>query len=412
MKTFLTAIFAVVRCILFPKTKICVSSSTRPQANEVLLKITEDLMKNYTWGSDNLRREISNYVIGANKAVIEFKNGSWIKVVTASDTGRGSRANILIIDEFRMVDLNIINTVLKRFITAPRQPNYLNNPKYSHLIERNKEIYMSSAWMKSHWSFEKAKSYFANMLDDTKKYFICGLPYQISIKEGLLSREQIQDEMSESDFDENKFAMEMETLWLGDTDGAFFAFDDISQRRKLKTPLYPPSIINKNNKFSKIPDLAFNEKRILSLDIALMSSGKNNNDASSIIINSAIPTSSNNYISNIVYLENFEGLKTEELALITRRLFTWYKCTDLVIDTNGGNAPFIGNNKCEVRKKSGMLKCKSEWKARYKSLVTRNAYRVKLRKQNIISARVRTILFSRIKRYAELSRIVIDRVIG
>lgn len=95
-KTFLTAIFAVVRCILFPKTKICVSSSTRPQANEVLLKITEDLMKNYTWGSDNLRREISNYVIGANKAVIEFKNGSWIKVVTASDTGRGSRANILI----------------------------------------------------------------------------------------------------------------------------------------------------------------------------------------------------------------------------------------------------------------------------------------------------------------------------
>ena len=334
LKTFLVALFCVVRCILFPKTKICIASATRPQANEVLSKITDDFMKNYGWGSDNLRREISYYTVGTNKAVIEFHNGSWIKVVTAADSGRGSRANILVVDEFRMVDLDTINTVLKRFLTAPRQPNYLNNPKYSHLLERNKEIYMSSAWMKSHWSFEKAKAYTVNLLDDAKKYFVCGLPYQISIKEGLLSKEQIQDEMSESDFDEMKFSMEMESLFYGDTDGAFFTFDDISQRRKLKTPLYPPSLVRTNRNL-KIPDLVVNERRILSVDIALMASKKNKNDASSIIINSAIPTNNDNYISNIVYLENFEGLKTEELSLIIRRLYEWYKCTDLVIDTNG-----------------------------------------------------------------------------
>lgn len=109
-------------------------------------------MKNYGWGSDNLRREITYYTVGANKAVIEFANGSWIKVVTASDSGRGSRANILITDEFRMVKLDTINTVLKRFLTAPRQPGYLSNPKYSHLLERNKEIYMSSAWLRINFS--------------------------------------------------------------------------------------------------------------------------------------------------------------------------------------------------------------------------------------------------------------------
>ena len=85
----------------------------------------------------------------------------------------------------------------------------------------------------------------------------------------------------------------------------------------------------------KIPDLAENERRILSVDVALMASKKRNNDASSIIINSAIPTSNNNYVANIVYLENHEGLNTDELALIVRRLYQWYKCTDLVIDTNG-----------------------------------------------------------------------------
>lgn len=333
LKTWLTALFCVVRCILFPKTKICIASSTRPQANEVLSKITEDFMKNYGWGSNNLRREITYYTVGVNKAVIEFANGSWIKVVTASDSGRGSRANILITDEFRMVDLNTINTVLRRFLTAPRQPGYLNNPKYSHLLERNKEIYMSSAWYADHWSYEKAKAYTVNLLDETKKYFICSLPYQVSVKENLLSREQIEDEMSEADFDEIKWSMEMESLFWGDTNGAFFTFDDVSNRRRLKTAIYPPSLIS--SKTYKIPDLVPDERRILSVDIALMASKKHKNDASAIIINSAIPTNNDNFVSNIVYMENHEGLNTDELALIIRRLYMIYKCTDLVIDTSG-----------------------------------------------------------------------------
>ncbi len=329
-KTWLTALFCVVRCILFPGTKICVASSTRTQANEVLLKITDDFCKNYTWGSDLLNNEISYKSVGQNNAVIEFKNGSWIRVVTSSDSGRGSRANILIVDEFRMVDLDVINTVLRKFLTAPRTPGYLNKKEYSELAERNKEIYMSSCWYKSHWSFSKAKAYVVNFLDASKKYFICGLPYQIAIKENLLSREQVEDEMSETDFDENKFAMEMGCLWEGDTGDAFFSFDDVSKRRKIQQAMYPPS-----SKY-KVPDLAIKERRILSVDVALMASKKKkNNDASSIMVNSCLQVSNNNYISNIVYLENHEGLTTDELGIVVMRLFYNMKCTDLVLDCNG-----------------------------------------------------------------------------
>jgi len=171
------------------------------------------------------------------------------------------------------------------------------------------------------------------MLDSAKRYFICSLPYQISVKENLLQREQIQDEMSESDFDEIKFSMEMQSLFWGDTDGSFFSFDDISSRRKLKNPMYPPSLIN--NKTYKIPDVKPDERRILSVDVALMASKKHNNDASSIIINSAMPTSGGNYIANIVWMENYEGLNADDLALIVRRLYTTYKCTDLVLDCTG-----------------------------------------------------------------------------
>ena len=45
-----------------------------------------------------------------------------------------------------MIDLNILKKVLRRFLATPRQPKYLDNPKYAHLQERNKEIAISSAW--------------------------------------------------------------------------------------------------------------------------------------------------------------------------------------------------------------------------------------------------------------------------
>ena len=53
-----------------------------------------------------------------------------------------NRLNIIIVDEFRMVDIDIINKVIRKFNTAPRQPKYLNKPEYAHLAERNKEFYL------------------------------------------------------------------------------------------------------------------------------------------------------------------------------------------------------------------------------------------------------------------------------
>ena len=322
-----------MRCILYPGTKICIASSRKEQSLECITKIVEDFLSNYSWGSVNLRAEIKEWSTSINGACVRFRNGSWIKCVVASDSARHNRANIVVVDEFRMVDLNIINTVLKKFLTAPRSPGYLNKPEYKHLAERNCEMYMSSAWFKAHWSYAKLQAYFVNMLDDSKKYFCCGLPYQLAIREGLLSREQVEDEMSEADFDPVSFSMEMSAEWYGDTDGAFFKFDDISNRRKLKTAFYPLQVYRNHN--LKTPELSLNEKRILSVDVALMASKKHKNDAACLIIDSAIPTEHNDYINNFVYVETHEGQTTDELGLLVMRLFYQYNCTHLVLDTNG-----------------------------------------------------------------------------
>lgn len=334
-KTWLTALFCVVRCILYPGSKIVVCSGTLKQANGVLLKIQDELMKM----SPILCSEIDKCNIGLNDAIIMFKNGSWITSRTSTDNSRGARANIIVIDEFRMVDETILNLVIRKFLTSPRQPGYLNKPQYSHLQERNKEIYMSSAYFKSSWAWKKLQAYVVNFFDDTKRYFCCGLPYQLSIKEGLLSREQVMDEKSETDFNELAFTMEMECMWVGDDGDNLFSFDEINRRRKIKNAFLPLKFYNDK---IKIPGTSATEKRILSVDVALMgSTKKKKNDAAALYINSAIQQDDVSYHSNFVYGETFEGLTTDELGIIVMRYFYEYKCTDLVLDTNGRFMPLL-----------------------------------------------------------------------
>jgi hypothetical protein len=338
-KTFLSAIFCVIRCILYPGTKICISSGTRGQSINVLEKILLELKPN----SPELAAEIDDKQtkINGTNAQIVFKNGSYIKVVTASDSSRGNRANLLLLDEFRMISKDVIDTILRKFLTQRRMPRYEQLTKEERLAEYAKEknmtMYLSSAYFVDHWSYLKCTDTCRFMLDDTKRQFVCGLPYQLSIAEGLLDEDTVLDEMSETDFSEIKFQMEYEALWWGNADGTFFDFTSVSKNRKIKYPMLPDKLANKlgNNPKVRIPPKQNGEKRILSADIALMSSKKHNNDASAIFINQLMPTKAGRYTNNIVYCDTVEGLHTEDQALMIRKLYDEFQCDYIVLDTNG-----------------------------------------------------------------------------
>ncbi len=175
------------------------------------------------------------------------------------------------------------------------------------------------------------------MVDDKKHQFVCGLPYQLSLSEGLLDAETVADEMVETDFNEIKFQMEYEALWYGESDGAFFEYNSIAKNRKIKYPMLPDEMAAKvgNAQQVRIPPKINGEIRILSADIALMSSRKNHNDATSIFINQMMPTKAGRYTCNIIYAASCEGLRTDDQALEIRKLFDEFACDYMVLDTNG-----------------------------------------------------------------------------
>lgn len=336
-KTFLSAIFCVTRAILYPGSKIVIASGTRGQSINVLEKILLELKVN----SKELEAEIDEKQtrINGTNAQIVFKNGSYIKVVTAADSARGNRATLLLIDEFRMVSKDVIDTILRKFLTQRRMPKYEELTKEQRTAEyekeRNKTIYLSSAYFTDHWSFTKCTDTFKFMLDPSRRDFVCGLPYQLSISEGLLDGDAVQEEMLETDFNEIKFAMEYEAVFWGSADGAFFDFNSVSKNRRIKCPMLPDEFASKMKSDAniRIQPKQPGEKRIISADIALMGSTKHKNDATAIHVTQLLPTKAGRYCVNLIYTEANEGYRTDEEALRIRRLYEEFDCDLIVLDT-------------------------------------------------------------------------------
>lgn len=337
-KTWLTAVFCVVRCILYPGTKIVAAAGVKDQAYEVISKINEIYRE-----SPMLREEIQYKNESRVSPRIEFKNTSTIEIAASNDNSRHFRANVLIMDEFRAIPKEIADGVLKKFLAVPRNPGYLSKPEYTYLQEDNIQICMTSAWTKDHWCYARYRAFLKQMVLG-KSYFCCNLSFHISVKNGLKKKSQILDEMTEEDFDPLKWEMEMEGKFLGENENAFFDGDSLRSCRKLDKAAFPPEVYKSCPKDEKKLNIKKSpgEIRVVFADIALMTSKKHKNDATCIGLMRLTPNNTkSDYIRDVLYLETWPGIHSEELALRIRRLYADYESDYIVMDAGGLGQPIF-----------------------------------------------------------------------
>lgn len=343
-KTWLTALYCVIRCILYPGTKIVVAAGKKGQAMKLVTEKIPELISKSKTGM--LKREIKGSIrtsMNTDDPNVEFVNGSWIKVVAANQNARSARANILVLDEFRMIDPSVYKNVLRRFLAASRQPGFLDKPEYKNkqeYLERNQEIFLSSCWYKFNWSYERYRVFIRAMLEG-KKYFLCGLPYQFAIKEGLTNKEQLLDELSEEDLDEIGWILEMDCLFFGESEKAYFKTEELKDIEKIPYPIYKKELLDKIKNKAFINKKSANEIRILSCDIALL--GGEPNDASVFTLISAKKSPNGVRYKRYVYnIEAHQGLHPETQALMIRRLFDDFECDYIVLDRQGNGISVYG----------------------------------------------------------------------
>jgi len=144
-KSWLIGVYACAIGVLYPHSEIVLVSATQKMASIIMGKI-EALME-----YPNLRREVDCLYNNSNNRLCRFKNTSQILVVACKDSGRGHRATMTIGEEFRLMDKNNYDSIVKPFAIA-RQAPFMNLPEWSNIDpEEPKEILISSAYHKGLW---------------------------------------------------------------------------------------------------------------------------------------------------------------------------------------------------------------------------------------------------------------------
>ena len=337
-KSWLIALYCCCRAILYPGQKIIVSCETKEQSRNLIReKIVNELMNM----SPNLRKEINprEIKIGTNESYVKFKNGSTITAINASENTRGKRAHILVVDEYVQIKngFDTLTKILQPFLQVVRQPKYLQNPKYAHLQEENKQIYASSAWYADHWSYDLYKDYVEKMLIGESS-FVCNLPYNIALKYGLMTQKRLDEIMNDPNLSEEAFLMEYSAMFYDLGEGAYIKPSDIINNRTIVKPWYPPTDIEyiaekgKRNISWKEDRTSKQELRVLGCDIALAQGDKNDN---TVIHYSVSIPKGDKYITEVRYSEAINGGTAKAIALRLKQLYFDGDCDYIVMDIAG-----------------------------------------------------------------------------
>lgn len=335
-KSFLVAIYVCSISILRPGLRTIIGAGSRGQAK---LLISEKIGKELMGMSPNLRKEIKEIKVSANEVSVLFWNGSSIVAVVSGDNARGHRGHVLIGEESRLIDKEVLDKILRPMLAAPRMPGYTNNPKYAdYPPESNAEVYITSAWYKSHHCFDKFKS-FTKAMCQGKKTFVCDLPYTVAVDNGLLTQERVEAIKAEDDMNEIAWMMEMEGIFYGENDDAFYKSQDVNPCRTLRKPFYPQTdverIMNKDKKKKSSLPKQPNEIRIIGADIAYAAGKQNDNSVFTLL---RVLPNGGEYQRQMVHMESYNGMKPEDQCVRLKQLMVEFESDWLVLDRSAVGA--------------------------------------------------------------------------
>ncbi|KRL07917.1 terminase large subunit domain-containing protein [Liquorilactobacillus hordei] len=342
-KSYLIAIFCIVRSILYPSSNIILASGTRGQASKIITEKIVSLYNNYPAVRYEIG-DIKNIKNSINDTSVTFPNGSKIQAVTSNDNARGLRGNILVVDEFRLVKKDVVDKILKPMLNVNRHPAFMDLPEYKDVpTEENKELYISSAWYKTNWIWDSFKDFVKKMIKN-QNTFVVDLPYQLSIKHKLLSQDRVMQQRSAENMDQTGFAMEYEALFVGENDKAYYKLAPLNKIRTINKTFMPPTdmefIENKARsnpkKLSNLKRIDNSEIRLVALDIALMGGNKNVKNDTSAFTCFRLIKDGDEYRRDIVYLESIQqSIATEDLAIRLKQLYYDFEADYVVMDANG-----------------------------------------------------------------------------
>lgn len=211
-KSFLTMMVLMIRCILYPKCKLFVTSGGKEQASQIMQeKVSEictlipAIKKEIDWsrGKTQEGKDYTKYI---------FKNGSYFDNIAARESSRGKRRHGGVIEECVGVDGDILSQVIIPTMNISRM--CMDGTTHPEEQLNKSQVYITTAGFKNTFPYNKLIQLLVWQIVKPEKALVMGGTYKIPVLMKLLDKNFIRDLRMDGTFNESSFAREYKRFVL------------------------------------------------------------------------------------------------------------------------------------------------------------------------------------------------------
>lgn len=306
----------MIRCILYPRCKLFVTSGGKEQAAGIIKEKVQEICqlipafsKEIDW-TRGITKEGKDYV------QYVFKNGSYFDNVAATERTRGKRRHCGLMEECVGIDGDVLNQVIIPMMNISRM--CMDGTTHPEEQLNKAQTFITTAGFKNTYAYDKLIQFLVWSIVKPDKAMILGGTYRVPVLVKLLDKNFVQDLKSDGTFNEMAFQREYESKWAGSVADAFFDAEMFDHNRILKQPEYEYS--GRSNKLSYY---------VIGVDV-----GRKGCDTVAMIIK-VTPQTQGASLKTVVNIYSVTDEHFEDQAIFIKKLYYKYKARRLVIDGNG-----------------------------------------------------------------------------
>ena len=315
-KSFLSMMVLMIRCVLYPKCKLFVTSGGKEQAAGIMKEKVQEICTLIPAFKQEIDWTRGQTLEGKDYCKYVFKNGSYFDNIAARESSRGKRRHAGVIEECVGVDGDILSTVIIPTMNISRM--CMDGSTHPEEQLNKSQLYITTAGFKNTYPYDKLIQLLVWQIVKPEKSIVMGGTYRIPVLVKLLDKNFVKDLKMDGTFNETAFAREYESIWSGTVEDAFFNVETFEKNRILKQPEYEAS-----GRASK------QSYYVLSCDV-----GRKGCDTV-VCIFKVTPQPQGVSLKQLVNIYTMADEHFEDQAVKLKKLFYKYKARRLVVDGNG-----------------------------------------------------------------------------
>lgn len=315
-KSFLSIMTLMIRCILYPKCKLFVTSGGKEQAAGIMKEKVQEICNLIPAFKQEIDWTRGKTLEGKDYAKYVFQNESYFDNIAARESSRGKRRHAGVIEECVGVDGQILSEVIIPTMNISRM--CMDGSTHPEEQLNKSQLYITTAGYKNTYPYDKLIQFLVWQIVKPEKAMIMGGTYKIPVLVKLLDKNFVKDLKMDGTFNESSFAREYESKWSGTVEDAFFNAETFDRNRILKQPEKEAS--------GRIGKGGF---YVLSMDV-----GRKGCD-SVVCVFKVTPQPQGVSLKQLVNIFTLSDEHFEDQCIKVKKLFYKFKAKRLIIDGNG-----------------------------------------------------------------------------